>query len=126
MSEKAILSGQFLISEVNAENKVPIILESKVINLSKHFNANITISPLTLNTQVILNMSIAKVLYVKARYTSDKTDAAIRVNLVETGVSVLSNDIRCSELLLLNSKVTEVYIDNDLTSEVEIQIVAAG
>ncbi|MCI0531545.1 MAG: hypothetical protein L0Y74_06335 [candidate division Zixibacteria bacterium] len=127
---KTKLSGQFLVIEqvTQGQNKVARPFDDSVSNQSKYFSVNVSLNKFTLNQNVSLNMSKATSLFVRATKVSDGSRLPIRINIDETSgqVSVVSNDIRASILILEDCDVVALSLDNDTPDDANVEIVAAG
>lgn len=128
MAVKTVVSGQFLVVEdvTQGQNKVSKPIDDKITGQSKFFSVNVSLPRFTMNQVVALNMDVATALYVRAVKTSDSTRFPIRVVLTESGVSVLTNDIRTSLLELLDCDISSIALDNDSPYDVEVEIIAVG
>src|SRR5574342_296096 len=127
MSIKTSLSGQFLVIEqvTQGQNKVARPFDDKISDQSKYFSVNVALSRFTLNQAVSLNMSKATSLFVRATKVSDGSRLPIRINIDETagGVSVVSNDIRASILILLDCDVVGLSLDNDTPEDCTVELI---
>ncbi len=128
MAVKSILTGQLLVSDsaVQGQNKIAKALDSKITGLTNYQHVNVSLPKLTLNQSVNLNFSNIKMLYMKSKKTSDGSDLQIRINVTVNDTSVSLNDVPCSEIILFNTDIAAVSLDNDTVSDAEVEIIIAG
>lgn len=124
---KVVWTGQLLVQEsVSRETHMPIPIDNELTAQTQYFHTSVSLQQ-SANVTITLPFSVAKVLYVKGRYseatlTLEEGDPAI------VGCSINgAADINATELVIFNTSITALNVENKDTSyDITVEIAAVG
>lgn len=124
---KATFTGKLLISETtNKVNKIARALDASVADLNTYHHSQTEINANEQAHSLDMDLTQAAVVYLKATKLSDGTPIEVIFELDGYSGSVVTGEIKTSEILILNTDVVALSVSNDHNFAVLVEFVAAG